>query len=117
MQELRVYLTEVLQLADDPALTTVLAVQRALLPSRDGVPREQALPHDYLAFHRAMTAAKEAGRVDDWEAAVPKLREFGPSTFDADDRGRVGSFGLVAALYGVQPETSVPQATEAAVAV
>jgi radical SAM superfamily enzyme YgiQ (UPF0313 family) len=72
--------------ADDDALTTVLEVQRALLPSRGRVfPETIDLPHDYAAWHAAMLDAKHDGHLADWETVVPKLRTFGPAPFTVTD--------------------------------
>ena len=103
IDEARRYLTEVLGVKDDDAMSTVLEVQRAVLPSRDRVePQTLELAHDYSSWHEAMVDAKEAGHYDDWPSVVPSLRDFGPASFSIVDHGRVGGFGLNPALFGVQ---------------
>ena len=53
---------EVEGVADDDALDTVLAVQHALLPARDRpFPLTLDLPHDYVAWRRALLEARELG--------------------------------------------------------
>jgi radical SAM superfamily enzyme YgiQ (UPF0313 family) len=91
------YLREVLEIEDDTALATVLAVQNAVLPARDRTERGTlGLAHDYVAWHRAMTHAKESGHQTDWPTIIPKLRDFGPASFSSGDcdairRFRIGS--------------------------
>jgi hypothetical protein len=85
IDEVHGYLTRVLDLADDAALGSVLAVQHALLPARERrFPLTLELAHDYGAWHAAVLAAKDAG-TRDWPAAVPRLRTFPRATFTVDD--------------------------------
>jgi hypothetical protein len=86
IDELRDYAVDVLGIADDPALDTVLAVQHALLPARDRrFPTVVELDHDYVQWFQAMSAAKHAGNLTDWPAVVPPLRSFGPGTLTVED--------------------------------
>jgi radical SAM superfamily enzyme YgiQ (UPF0313 family) len=100
IQEIRRYLTEVLGLEED-SLRTVLTVQKALLPSRDRfMPQTLHLPHDYAAWHHAMIDAAQTGHHDDWQDMVPKLREFGPASFNIDDPDQLCALGIGAAVDG-----------------
>jgi len=95
IDELREYLTRELGIAEDAALDTALRVQHALLPARDRVfPARLSLPHDFGAWHRAVLAAKRSGAAKDWPHRVPRLREFGPATFEVDDPQSVTTLGL-----------------------
>src|SRR5262249_33743576 len=63
-------------IADDTALETVLAVQHALLPSRDRrFPALVPLAHDYVAWRAAMLQARDRSH-DRWPDEVPALRTF-----------------------------------------
>jgi radical SAM superfamily enzyme YgiQ (UPF0313 family) len=106
LDDVRRYLVEVLEIRDDAALATVLAVQLALLPARDRrFPETVQLAHDYAAWHAAMIAAKDQGRFDDWTELVPPLRQFGPATFTVSDPHEVCAFGMghtvESDIYGV----------------
>jgi hypothetical protein len=80
------YLIEVEGLVDDSALATVLAVQHALLPSRDRTfPVTIPLDHDYEAWHAAITAERDLGHYDDWHERVGHLRDLEPALFTIDD--------------------------------
>jgi radical SAM superfamily enzyme YgiQ (UPF0313 family) len=95
LDEVRRYVVEVLGVADDAALAAVLTVQHALLPARDRrFPETVELPHDYVAWHVAMIAAKDSGRRLDWTAAVPPLREYPPGTLTVADPYEVCVFGI-----------------------
>ncbi|MCW5892363.1 MAG: radical SAM protein [bacterium] len=95
LDEVRQYLTEVVHIADDSALDTVLTVQRLLLPARNRrFPDEVQLPHDYAAWYGAMLAAKDAGHLQDWPSVVPPLREYGPGTLRVSDPFDVCVFGI-----------------------
>ena len=79
------YALRVLGMPADDALDTVLRVQHALLPARGRTfPLSLDLPHDYGAWHRAMVDVKDAGGLE-WEADVPRLRDFPPGDFPVDD--------------------------------
>ena len=57
------YLIEVVRLADDSSLATVLAVQHALLPAHDRkFPITIPLDHDYATWHAAVTAQRPRRR-------------------------------------------------------
>jgi general L-amino acid transport system substrate-binding protein len=82
IDEIARYLVTELGIADDSALRTILRVQHALLPARDReYPVTLELEHDVAAWHDAMMAAKHTGAKQTWEAEVPPLRSFGPTTF------------------------------------
>lgn len=99
--EARRYVVEVLGLADDEALSTVFAVQLAVLPARDRVmPQTLVLAHDYAAWHRAMVAATQSGRHRDWPEVVPALGSFGPATFVIDDPDKLCALGIGATVDG-----------------
>jgi hypothetical protein len=101
VEEARRYLTEILQVPDDAALTTVLTVQHALLPARDRVmPQTLRVAHDYGSWHRAMLEATQNGHQHDWHLVVPKLREFGPSIFLIDDPDELCKLGIGGAVDG-----------------
>jgi radical SAM superfamily enzyme YgiQ (UPF0313 family) len=95
------YVVEVLGLADDEALRTVLAVQRAVLPARNRpMPQTSELRHDYAVWHRTMVETRDAGHHDDWHSIVPPLRELGPGSFTVDDPDRICEFGVGSAIEG-----------------
>ncbi len=84
--EIHRYLVEVTGLADDDALATVLAVQHLLTPGRGRqFPASLELPHDYVAWHAAVAALREAGHHDDWPERATPLRAFGPGALTVDD--------------------------------
>jgi radical SAM superfamily enzyme YgiQ (UPF0313 family) len=101
MQEARRYVVDVLDLADDETLRTVLTVQRAVLPARDRVlPETIYLPHDYAAWHQLMVEATQNGHQEDWPTVVPRLGTFGPGTITIDDPDHLCSLGIGAAVDG-----------------
>jgi hypothetical protein len=84
------YLIEVLELADDSALRTALAVQHAHLPAPDRTfPAVLELEHDYVAWQDLLLIAREEGHRDDWQDHVPRLCEFGPATLVIEDPSEV----------------------------
>src|SRR5262249_51641157 len=86
LNEIRRSLTDGVGVRDDDALSTVIAVQHALLPARDRrFPETVALAHDYAAWHAAVVAAKDGGHHRDWPEVVPPLRQFPPGTITVDD--------------------------------
>jgi radical SAM superfamily enzyme YgiQ (UPF0313 family) len=95
IEELRRFCTERLEMADDSALETALAVQLAVIPARErAYPETVALAHDFAAWHAAMMEAKHAGHAADWTERVPRLSTYGPATFEVDDEQEVSSLGL-----------------------
>jgi radical SAM superfamily enzyme YgiQ (UPF0313 family) len=83
-----------LGVADDDALATVLAVQRALIPmSGRRFPETLHLPHDYLAWHASVRAARQVVPEGEWIDEVPPLRALGPGELvirdDTDSCSRV----------------------------
>jgi hypothetical protein len=64
---------------EDPALATVLEVQRALVPDRArSFPDERSLDHDYVAYHRSATATlRTEGRPS---TPTGPLRSWGPGS-------------------------------------
>jgi hypothetical protein len=86
IDELRTYLVHEIGVADDDALDTVLAVQRALLPAHGrALPATLELRHDYAQWYAAVLEAKEGALRDRWTEVVPRLRELPPATFTVDD--------------------------------
>jgi len=82
-------------LADDSALRTALDVQHALLPARDRTfPCRLSLPHDYVAWHQAMTEAKDKGERENWENVVPGLRDYPPGDLEVTDPNEVCEWTL-----------------------
>jgi radical SAM superfamily enzyme YgiQ (UPF0313 family) len=68
-----------LGVADDDALATVLAVQRALIPmSGRSFPETLYLPHDYVAWHASVRSARYTVAEGRWVDEVLPLRSFGP---------------------------------------
>ena len=95
LDEVRRYVVDVLGVADDEALATVLAVQHALLPARQRhFPETLSLRHDYAAWHAAMMTAKDDGHLEDWAEVVPPLRQFPAGTFTVDDPYDVCLLGI-----------------------
>lgn len=93
--EILEYVTNVLGVADDSALRTVMTVQHALQPARDReLPVTLELEHDIADWHRRMIGAKEAGHRRDWHDVVPPLRSFPPATFVIDDRHNVTTWSM-----------------------
>lgn len=94
LDEVRLFVTEVLGMPDDDALDTVLRAQLAMLPSPDRVfPEVLELAHDYVEWHRAMLEAKAAVGPD-WPQHIPRLRDLPPGTLRVDDPHQVSSQGL-----------------------
>ena len=84
--EVRDYLTDVVGLADDSALATVLRVQHLLLPTKDrALPITEELAHDYVAWNDAVLTAREGGHEADWPDHVTPLRELGPGSLTVED--------------------------------
>jgi radical SAM superfamily enzyme YgiQ (UPF0313 family) len=101
IEEVRRYLLEEWNLPDDSALGTVLAVQHAVLPARDRVlPAALEVPHDYAAWHGAMTTATQQRRYADWPSLVPPLRSFEPAPFVVTDPDHLCDLGIGAAIDG-----------------
>jgi hypothetical protein len=95
LDEVGRYVVEADGIADDDALATVLAVQQALLPTRNRrFPHRVSLAHDYVAWNAAMLAAKDDGHLLDWPSVVPPLRSFGPGTLTVNDPYDVCVFGV-----------------------
>lgn len=86
LDEVRRFAVEVLGLADDDALRSVLAAQLAVIPARNrAFPEQIQLAHNYAAWFQTIIEAKESGHRHDWEQHVPPLRTFGPAPFTVDD--------------------------------
>jgi len=95
VDEIRDYLLSEIGISESSALDCVLAVQHALLPSRDRrFPYRVTLEHDYAAWHQEMLAAKQNGGGADWASVVPRLRTFGPGEFVVEDPQAVCEFGF-----------------------
>jgi hypothetical protein len=86
LDEVRRYVVDTLGVRDDRALDTVFAVQHALLPARSRrFPQRVELAHDYVAWHRAMLAAKDEGHLHDWTTVIGPLRGYGPGALVVND--------------------------------
>ena len=101
IEELRAYLITCLRMADDPALSTALRVQHALIPARNReFPQTIALEHDFAAWHRAMLDVKRQGTTADWPGKTPRLNSFGPADFRVDDPQDVCTLGVGMPMLG-----------------
>jgi len=90
MEEVHRFLVDYLGMADDSALRTALAVQHAHLPAPDRqFPFVVELEHDFIAWQEAMFASREAGHREDWQDHIPRLSEFGPTSFTINDPNSV----------------------------
>lgn len=86
LDEVRRFLVDFMQMPEDSALDTTLAVQHAHLPAADRVfPAELALAHDFAAWWDALLEAREEGHREDWEKHTPRLADFGPASLTIDD--------------------------------
>jgi hypothetical protein len=84
------FLVDHLGMQDDSALRTTLAVQLAHLPSPGRrFPYVVELEHDYLAWQEALFTSREEGNRDDWQDHIPRLSEFGPTSFTIRDPNSV----------------------------
>lgn len=86
LEEVRRFLVDFMQLPQDSALETTLAVQHAHLPAayRD-FPVQLELAHDFAAWWNTLLEAREDGHREDWEKHTPRLAEFGPASLTIDD--------------------------------
>lgn len=106
LDEVRGWLVGDEGIADDGALRTVLAVQHALLPSRDRVfPVEVALEHDYVAWRQSMLEARDRGHAD-WPDRIAALRTFGPGVLRVDDPHQICTTALEGSLTALVHESS-----------
>ncbi|HEY6131258.1 MAG TPA: hypothetical protein VIV27_04530, partial [Halioglobus sp.] len=86
LDELRVFLVQDCAVPDDSALDAILTAQHALLPAHGRIyPCTVELPHDVVAWHSQMIAAKVAGHWRDWQMVVPLLSQFSPGRLDVND--------------------------------
>ncbi len=86
LADIRLYVTDVLGVADDDALDTVLRVQLALIPARGRqFPVEIPLANDYVTWHGAVTALRDDGHYRDWHELIVPLRDLGPGSLSVDD--------------------------------
>jgi hypothetical protein len=107
IDELHDYLVEVLGIADDAALATVLEVQHALHPARDRVfPLDLSLAHDFVAWRQDAVTAREQGHRDDWPTLVRPLREYGPGTLHIDDPYGVCSRAVGGTIHSLMVESA-----------
>ena len=84
--EVRKFMVEVCNVADDSALDTIIAAQKAVMPAHGrSFPYSVELPHDVVAWHTQMLDAKAAGHRRDWQTVVPTLSEFEPGRLDVTD--------------------------------
>jgi radical SAM superfamily enzyme YgiQ (UPF0313 family) len=90
IDEVHRFLVNHLGMDDDSALRTTLAVQHAHLPSPGRqFPYVVELEHDYIAWQEALFTAREEGNRDDWQDHIPRLSEFGPTSFTIKDPNSV----------------------------
>ena len=95
INEVRDLILSTFDVVDDTALETVLAVQHAVLPSRERqFPYTIRLQHDFSAWHRAMINAKDAGDRETWQREIPPLSTFPPAAFEVTDPAEVCKFGF-----------------------
>jgi hypothetical protein len=86
LAEIRRYLVDVVGLADDDALDTVIAVQHALLPARNReFPMQMDLAHDYAAWHATVAEQRDLGDRAGWHTVVSPLRTYVAGPFRVDD--------------------------------
>lgn len=84
--EVHDFLVNYMDVPDDSALRTTLAVQHAHLPAVDRqFPLQIELEHDFAAWWDSLLVAREKGHREDWEEHTPRLSEFGPATLTIDD--------------------------------
>jgi hypothetical protein len=107
LDEIRRYLIEVVGLADDSALDTVLAVQHALLPARDRTfPLDIQLAHDYASWQAAVVELRDEGYYHDWHEHAPALRELAPAGFTVGDPFDVCTTAMGGSLRSLMVENS-----------
>jgi radical SAM superfamily enzyme YgiQ (UPF0313 family) len=107
LEEIRRRVVEVDGVAEDSALDTVLRVQHALLPARNrAFPVTIELEHDYVAWRQALLEARDHGQLDDWPAAVPALRSYGPGALTIDDPHQICTTALDGSLAAIVHESS-----------
>ncbi|MDZ7783912.1 MAG: hypothetical protein U5K56_13585 [Halioglobus sp.] len=100
MNEVRRFVLEELDLPDDAALETALAVQLAHLPAPGRrFPDTLELQHDFAAWWEAVLTTREEGHRDDWQDHAPRLSEFGPASFTVDDPNRICRRDLGTSMY------------------
>ncbi|MFK7977162.1 MAG: radical SAM protein [Halioglobus sp.] len=86
LDEVKRFLVDILQLPEDTAMETTLAVQHAHLPaSYREFPFQLELAHDFAAWWNTLLEAREDGHRDDWEKHTPRLTDFGPASLTVDD--------------------------------
>lgn len=92
MKEVQRYVLTRMDMPDDSALQTVLAVQHAHLPAPNRkFPMVLELQHDYASWQDMLLHAREEGYRDNWEDHVPRLSEFGPATLTIEDPNEICS--------------------------
>lgn len=90
VEEIHRYLVQHLNIADDSALRTTLAVQLAHMPAAGRrFPETLELEHDFAAWQSALFTAREEGHREDWQDHIPRLSEFGPATFTISDPNEI----------------------------
>jgi hypothetical protein len=106
LEEIRRWLVSVEGIVDDDALDTVLAVQLALLPSRDRTfPQVIALAHDYVAWRRMLLVERDGNHLD-WQGRLSPLRSFPPGSLTVDDPHDICSTALDGSLTAIVHESS-----------
>jgi hypothetical protein len=92
---------------DDTALQTVLAVQLALLPSRNRTfPVTVDLAHDYVTWRLALLEARDSGHRADWPEVLAPLRAAGPGSLTIDDPHQICTTALNGSLAAIVHESS-----------
>ncbi len=95
IEEMRVFLVERLGVPTGSGLDTVLAVQRAVLPSIGrSFPQTIELAHDVGAWYRDVLRAKDDGHRSTWPDHVAALETYGPTSFTIDDPDHLCEVGL-----------------------
>ena len=93
--EVRDLILTTFDVADDAAFETVLAVQHAVLPSRDRkFPYKIHLKHDFSSWHRDMISAKDRGSRQTWHLEIPSLASYPAAVFEVSDPADVCRFGI-----------------------
>jgi hypothetical protein len=107
IDEVRRYLVDVVGVPDDDALTSVLAVQHALLPARDrSFPATIELAHDYTAWQNEVVERRDEGFRHDWHEHVSRLADLPPATFTVDDPLDVCTMAIGGSLRSMIVENS-----------
>ena len=86
LDELRTFLIQNCGVPDDSALDAIMLAQHAVLPAHGReFPYVVDMPHDVVAWHKEMLAAKADGHWRDWQLVTPQLSDFPPGRLEVDD--------------------------------